>query len=106
MRAAGRYNRSADAGGERVIARRVVATGQVQGVGFRWFTAEAAAREGVTGWVRNLADGRVEAWVEGEREAVLRVELAMRRGPSRARVEIVRVSEEEPSGAFATFSVT
>ena len=46
------------------VARRYVITGRVQGVGFRYFTQDAALREGVTGWVRNLPDGRVEALVD------------------------------------------
>ena len=48
------------------VARRFVISGRVQGVGFRWFVHDAASREGVTGWVTNLFDGRVEAFVEGE----------------------------------------
>ena len=52
----------------------------------------AAVREGVTGWVRNLPDGRVEALLEGDSEAVTRVERAIRQGPRGARVETV---EEE-----------
>lgn len=80
--------------------------GHVQGVGFRWFAVDAAQREGATGWVRNLPDGRVEAFVEGEAESVTRVERALRRGPSRARVEQVVIMDEEASGAYATFSIT
>ena len=48
------------------VARKLTISGRVQGVGFRWFTQDAASREGVTGWVRNLPDGRVELIVEGE----------------------------------------
>lgn len=88
------------------IARRLTISGHVQGVGFRWFAVDAAAREGVTGWVRNLPDGRVEAFVEGDREAVTRVERALRRGPGRARVEHVSVIDEEPSGAYVVFSIS
>jgi acylphosphatase len=84
----------------------MVISGHVQGVGFRWFAHDAASREGATGWVRNLTDGRVEAFVEGDVEAVTRVERALRRGPSRARVERVLVADEEASGAYATFSIT
>ena len=80
------------------VARRFVISGKVQGVGFRWFTQDTAAREGVVGWVRNLPDGRVEALVEGEDEAVTRVERAIRSGPRGARVENVNVDEEEPGG--------
>ena len=52
------------------VARRYVIAGRVQGVGFRWFTYDAAAREGLHGWVRNLPDGRVQLLVEGADEAV------------------------------------
>lgn len=87
------------------IARRFLVSGRVQGVGFRWFTCDAASGNGVTGWVRNLADGRVEAWAEGEAEAVTRVERALRQGPRGARVDQVSVDQEDPTGAFNDFSV-
>lgn len=80
------------------VARRFVISGRVQGVGFRWFTQDAATREGATGWVRNLPDGRVEALVEGEDDAVTRVERALRSGPRGARVEDVAVDDEEVGG--------
>jgi acylphosphatase len=88
------------------VARRFVISGRVQGVGFRYFTQDRALLEGLTGWVRNLPDGRVEALVEGDAEAVTRVERAIRSGPRGARVERVYVDEEEPTGAYQTFSVT
>lgn len=88
------------------VARRIVVGGRVQGVGFRYFTQDVALREGVTGWVRNLPDGRVEAHVEGEIEAVTRVEAAIRRGPRGARVQTVDVVAEDPSGVYDTFNVT
>ena len=88
------------------VARRFVIIGRVQGVGFRWFTREAAQREGVTGWVRNLPDGSVEAFVEGENEAVTRVERALRRGPGGARVEDVYVDSEAPTASYKDFSIT
>jgi len=87
------------------VARRFVISGCVQGVGFRYFTADVAAREGVTGWVCNLPDGRVEAYVEGEAEAVTRVERAVRQGPSSARVASVEVETDEPSGTFRDFAI-
>ena len=87
------------------VARRFVISGRVQGVGFRWHTREAAQREGVTGWVRNLPDGRVEAFVEGEAESVQRVEMAIRRGPGGARVTDVFVDTEDALGAFKDFSI-
>ena len=87
------------------IARRFAVTGRVQGVGFRYFVQEAADREGVTGYVRNLPDGSVEAYVEGEAEAVIRVERAIRMGPGGARVTHVNVDDEEPAGAYKGFSI-
>jgi acylphosphatase len=89
-----------------LVARRFVISGRVQGVGFRYFTQEWALREGVTGWVRNLPDGRVEAYVEGESESVTRVERALRSGPGGARVQTVTVDVEDVTGAYDTFSVT
>jgi acylphosphatase len=88
------------------IARRFLIRGRVQGVGFRYFTQDVAIRAGVTGFVRNTPDGSVEALVEGEEEAVIRVERAIRIGPGGARVEAVHVSKEAPSGAYKTFNVT
>jgi acylphosphatase len=88
------------------VARHYLISGRVQGVGFRYFVKDAAIREGVTGWVRNLPDGRVEALVEGDDEAVVRVERALRQGPGGAYVDEVAVDEHEPpSGAHHGFSV-
>jgi acylphosphatase len=87
------------------VRRQFVITGRVQGVGFRWFTHDAAVREGVDGWVRNLPDGRVEAEIEGELEAVDRVEAALRRGPSASRIDDVNVDERPPSGRRTGFSI-
>jgi acylphosphatase len=87
------------------IARRYVITGRVQGVGFRWFAHDAAAREGVHGWVRNLADGSVEVFVEGESESVRRLEAAVRRGPASARVDEVMTEEHAPAGRATGFEI-
>jgi acylphosphatase len=72
--------------------------GRVQGVGFRWFAVEQAQLEGVSGFVRNLPDGRVEAIVEGDADSVDRVERALRRGPRGSRVEHVEAEQWEPGG--------
>jgi acylphosphatase len=87
------------------VARRFVIAGRVQGVGFRWFTHDAAAREGVHGWVRNLADGSVEVVAEGDRSDVDRLEAAVRRGPGSARVERFDVEELAPTGRTAGFEI-
>jgi acylphosphatase len=80
-----------------IVARRFLIGGRVQGVGFRMFTEARAAAEGVHGYVQNLPDGRVEALIEGDRESVDRIELALRRGPAGARVESFEVHVMEPS---------
>ena len=81
-----------------MIRRRVVVHGQVQGVFFRDSTRRLAEREGVAGWVRNRADGAVEAVFEGEPAAVERLVRFARKGPRGAQVERVDVAQEEPEG--------
>lgn len=76
----------------------VTVTGRVQGVGMRWSCATEAQRAGVAGWVRNLPDGRVEAVLEGEDDAVDRVLRWLRTGPPAARVDDVSVRVSEPEG--------
>ena len=88
-----------------IVARRFLISGRVQGVGFRWFTRDVATREGVSGWVKNLHDGRVEALVEGETEAVTRVERALRMGPPGARIASVNVENELPAGRYYGFDI-
>jgi acylphosphatase len=69
-----------------MIARRLTIRGRVQGVGFRYAAVEAAEREGVAGWVRNLRDGSVEALVQGDDDAVERMIAWCREGPRGAKV--------------------
>jgi acylphosphatase len=87
------------------VARRYVVNGRVQGVGFRYFMHETAAREGVHGWVRNLPDGRVEAAVEGDAEAIDRFERALRHGPRGARVEQLDIEHTVPDGRDTGFTI-
>ena len=87
------------------VARRFLVSGRVTGVGFRYFTQDAARREGVTGVVRNLPDGRVEVIAEGDQESLTRLEAAVRRGPSHARVEQVLVDALPVSGSYLGFIV-
>ncbi len=88
-----------------IIARRFLIAGRVQGVGFRAFTEYEASVEGVHGYVRNTEDGRVEVVVEGDDEAVTRVERKLRRGPPMARVENVEVEPIVPTGRPYGFSI-
>jgi acylphosphatase len=87
------------------VARRFIVSGRVQGVGFRYFALDAARREGVHGFVTNHDDGNVEAVAEGEAEAVERFERALRRGPSRSRVEQVMVDEMTPEMKSTGFEI-
>jgi acylphosphatase len=87
------------------VARRFLVSGRVQGVGFRFFAEEVAAREGLHGWVRNLPDGRVEAVAEGETSALDRFEHALQYGPRGARVDEVLTEEEPPSGRDSGFLI-
>ena len=81
------------------VARAAVVSGRVQGVGFRWSARAQAERLGVSGHVRNLADGRVEAQFEGDADAVAAFEGWLRRGPSGARVDRVVAADREVTGA-------
>ena len=81
------------------IRRRVWVSGRVQGVAFRASARREAHAAGVDGWVRNLADGRVEAVFEGAPAAVAALLAWCRAGPAYARVERVDVREESPEGA-------
>jgi acylphosphatase len=76
--------------------------GRVQGVGFRWWTVREARRLGLCGWVRNRADGAVEALAIGERSALDQLERLCWQGPSAARVTSVRrtTASDDGSGDF------
>ena len=80
---------------------RVIVRGRVQGVAFRYHTAEQARRTGVAGWVRNRPDGSVEAAFEGEPGGVEALLAFVRRGPRSARVDGVEQFEEPPAGDAA-----
>ena len=81
------------------VARRYLIGGRVQGVGFRFYTENAAAREGIAGWVRNLPSGDVEIAAEGEAESMNRFESAIRHGARNARVDRFEADEDVPAGA-------
>jgi acylphosphatase len=80
------------------VRRRASVAGRVQGVWFRESCRDQAQAAGVAGWVRNLADGRVEVVLEGPPAAVDEVLAWCRRGPRRARVDGVEVVDEAPVG--------
>jgi len=87
------------------VRAHVFVSGRVQGVFFRYETRQHARRVGVTGWVRNLPDGRVEAVFEGEKEAVEYMIEFCKRGPLAAKVEKVKVIWEPYKGEFESFTI-
>jgi acylphosphatase len=75
------------------FARRVIVEGFVQGVGYRDFVRRAALRLGVSGWVRNRADGTVEALISAAPEKLEAMLAAMRDGPPGAEVTNLRLAD-------------
>ncbi len=85
---------------------RAIVRGRVQGVNFRWYTRERAVELGLTGWVRNLWDGRsVELVAQGRTESLQELVRFLHRGPPSARVDEVEVDWQQASGEFDRFEV-
>jgi acylphosphatase len=74
------------------MSTRFLVSGAVQGVGFRWFVARHARALGLSGFARNLPDGRVEVVVSGPDEVLPELERLLRAGPASAQVEQVERS--------------
>jgi acylphosphatase len=83
----------------------MVVEGRVQGVFYRAFTRNVAARLGLNGWVRNLPDGRVEAVFEGSRGLVEQALTECRKGPFGSRVDDMDISWEPAAGEAAGFEI-
>ncbi|HEX8707981.1 MAG TPA: acylphosphatase [Pyrinomonadaceae bacterium] len=88
-----------------MIARKFLISGEVQGVGYRYFAQRAAARHQVLGYVLNLADGRVEALAEGEPASVEGFKHDLATGPAFAVVENIEEINVEPTGTYASFRI-
>ena len=88
-----------------IVGCRFFIAGRVQGVGFRFFARSMATLEGLSGTVANLADGRVEVYAEGDREALDRFERALHQGPLGAGVQSVTVSRMHPEGRPSGFTI-
>lgn len=89
-----------------IVRRRIVISGLVQGVAFRYYTRARARQAGVAGWVRNLPDGRVEALIEGDPAAVEDVIGWCRKGPPASRIDQVKVFDEPATGEFSDFDIS
>ena len=87
------------------VARKFLISGMVQGVGFRFFAQRIAARHQITGYVRNLPDGRVEAVAEGMPQAVEAFRHDLATGPKHAFVQGVEEINLEPTGAYTLFRI-
>ena len=80
--------------------------GRVQGVGFRWFVQREARRLGLSGWARNMPDGRrVEVVAEGERDGLDQLVEALRGGPPGSHIEAVDTSLAPATGEFTGFEI-
>ena len=88
-----------------IVRAHLFITGRVQGVFFRACTRKEAQKRKLTGWVKNLYDGRVEAVFEGEEEAVQSMISWCHKGPSHAVVTDVSVKIEEASGKYTVFDI-
>ncbi|MBV9240674.1 MAG: acylphosphatase [Acidobacteria bacterium] len=87
------------------VARRFFVSGDVQGVGFRYFAQRSSARHQVRGYVKNLADGRVEVWAEGSAKAVNEFGMDLAAGPAYSNVTRVEEIVVEPTGSYSTFRI-
>lgn len=83
----------------------IFVSGRVQGVFFRQSTQQVAQNFGLSGWVRNTEDGRVEILVEGEKEKIEKLIEWLHKGPPLARVEKVQSNWEEFKGEFDQFVI-
>ncbi len=88
-----------------MVARRFFLSGRVQGVGFRYFTQRVAARHQVLGYVRNLDDGRVEAWAQGLERSVEAFKHDITAGPQYSRVAEVEEIVVDLDEQFSSFII-
>ncbi len=87
------------------MIRRYLVSGRVQGVGFRWFVLRCAERNGLTGYARNLPDGRVEVLARGDAETQARLADALRQGPPGARVDAVTIDDDPAATMPSRFEI-
>lgn len=88
-----------------IIARKFLISGEVQGVGYRYFVQRAAAKHQVRGYVRNLEDGRVESLAEGNAKAVEEFKHDLLAGPRYSKVDHLEELVVDPSGRYPTFKI-
>ncbi|MFP4020347.1 MAG: acylphosphatase [Halanaerobium sp.] len=87
------------------VQKHIYLSGRVQGVGFRAFTQRQASVLDIKGWVKNLADGRVEVVIQGEKNKVKQMIEKLKSGPSYARVDNIEIKDQELDN-FKSFDIT
>ena len=91
--------------GKKITRAHIYIEGRVQGVSYRWWVLRQAQDLRLTGWVKNLADGRVEAVFEGPKKEVEKIIKKCRKGPMLAGVKHIDVIWEKPKGEFPSFQI-
>lgn len=84
----------------------MIVHGRVQGVGFRFFVRQHATALGLSGWVRNLSGGGVEAYAEGDRPAIEEFIGRVKRGPTFGHVDDLDIEWSEPTHSYIGFDIT
>jgi len=87
------------------LKKHIFITGRVQGVGFRHFTRKNAENLGVTGWVKNLSDGRVEAVFQGSEEQIEELIQRCKKGPVASYVQNIEIEKNSGEEDYKNFSV-
>jgi acylphosphatase len=100
-----KYSKNSTRGDKESISVHLLIRGKVQGVYFRFNLQEFAKKNSVVGWVRNLPDGNVEAFLEGNKEDVNCVVQWSKKGPENARVDEVKVDYGQYAGEYNDFVI-
>ncbi len=88
-----------------MIARKFTISGEVQGVGYRFFAQRSSAAHQIRGYVKNLKDGRVEVLAEGTAKSVEAFRFDLAAGPRHSRVGTIEELVIDPSGLYSTFRI-
>lgn len=90
---------------EPVLAHYHVISGRVQGVGFRWSAVREAERMGIVGWIRNMPNGSVECWAQGEPANLVRFREWLALGPPGAMIASVKTEERKLRPGLLSFTI-
>lgn len=91
--------------GDRMMAKRLIISGKVQGVWYRVSAKQQADQLGLTGYVRNLPGGAVEAFVQGPEDALIAFESWCRSGPPHAKVLNIESTQQTPDPSLGDFDI-